>query len=152
MWFHESRLVLQVCIHEVFVHLPYVDLDDKSSEVPCITIFVNLRLSCLKLIYGPQQHDLMFGSSYLNHLDMSSELGSWYEHPLQSICILQHSPIKSYNILVFASPTGYMLTSSGFPLLNWGIFFYNSSKMVSNFPDILNFNRLFLKLNRFICN
>ena len=37
-----------------------------------ITIFVNLRLSRLKLIYGPQQHDLMFGSSYLNHLDMSS--------------------------------------------------------------------------------
>ena len=34
----------------------------------------------------------MFGSSYLNHLDMSSCLGSWYEHPLQSICILQHSP------------------------------------------------------------
>jgi hypothetical protein len=26
---------------------------------------------------------------------------------------------------VFASPTGYTLTSSGFPLLNWGIFFYN---------------------------
>jgi hypothetical protein len=35
----------------------------------------------------------MFGSSCLNHLDMSSKLGSWYEHPLQSICILQHSPI-----------------------------------------------------------
>jgi hypothetical protein len=32
--------------------------------------------SCLKLIYGPQQHGLMFGSSYLNHLDMSSQLGS----------------------------------------------------------------------------
>ena len=29
------------------------------------------------------------------------------------------SPVE---ILVFASPTGYMLTSSGFPLLNWGIF------------------------------
>jgi hypothetical protein len=28
--------------------------------------------SCLKLIYRPQQHGLMFGSSYLNHLDMSS--------------------------------------------------------------------------------
>ena len=28
--------------------------------------------SCLKLIYGPQQHGLLFGSSYLNHLDMSS--------------------------------------------------------------------------------
>ena len=26
-------------------------------------------------------------------------------------------------ILVFASPTGYMLTSSGFPLWNWGIFY-----------------------------
>ena len=33
-------------------------------------------LSCLKLIYGPQKHGLMFGSSYLNHLDMSSKLGS----------------------------------------------------------------------------
>ena len=27
---------------------------------------------CLKLIYGPQQYGLMFGSSYPNHLDMSS--------------------------------------------------------------------------------
>ena len=26
-------------------------------------------------------------------------------------------------IQVFASPTGYMLTSFGFPLLNWGIFY-----------------------------
>ena len=25
-------------------------------------------------------------------------------------------------ILVFASPTSYMLTASGFPLLNWGVF------------------------------
>ena len=24
--------------------------------------------------------------------------------------------------------------------------------MIGNFPDVLNFNRLFLKLNRFICN
>ena len=28
----------------------------------------------------------------------------------------------------------------------------NSSKMISKFPKVLNFNRLFLKLNRFICN
>ena len=28
-------------------------------------------LSCLKLIYGPQQHGIMFVLSYLNHLDMS---------------------------------------------------------------------------------
>ena len=28
--------------------------------------------SCLKLMYGPQQHGLMFGSSYLNHLDMNT--------------------------------------------------------------------------------
>jgi hypothetical protein len=49
--------------------------------------------SWLKLIYGPQQHGLMFGSSYLNHLGMSFWLVSWYEHPLQSICILQHTPI-----------------------------------------------------------
>ena len=47
-------------------------------------------------MYGPQQHGLMFGSSYLNHLDMSSQLGSWYEHPLQNTCILQHSPISMW--------------------------------------------------------
>jgi hypothetical protein len=29
--------------------------------------------------------------------------------------------IYSVEIQVFASPTGYMLTSSGFLLLNWGI-------------------------------
>ena len=54
-------------------------------------------------------------------------------------------------IVVFASPTGYMVTSSGFPLLNWGIF-YEFHKMIGNFPAVSNFNRLFLKLNRFICN
>ena len=29
---------------------------------------------------------------------------------------------------------------------------WNSSKMIGNFPAVLNFNQLFLKLNRFICN
>ena len=56
------------------------------------------------------------------------------------------------SILVYASPTGYMLTSSGFTLWNWGIlnkFLLNDRQV----PAILNyFNRLFLKLNRFICN
>ena len=50
-------------------------------------------------------------------------------------------------ILVLARPTGYMLTSSGFPLLNWGNLSYSidSSKMIGNFPAVLNFIRLFLK-------
>ena len=30
---------------------------------------------------------------------------------------------STVEILVFESPTGYMLTSSGFLLLNWGIFY-----------------------------
>ena len=54
-------------------------------------------------------------------------------------------------ILVFANPTGYMLTFSGFPLLNWRIF-YRFLKMMGNFPAVSNFNRLFLKLHRFIYN
>ena len=28
----------------------------------------------------------------------------------------------------------------------------DSSKMIRNFPEVLNFNQLFLKLNRFVCN
>jgi hypothetical protein len=46
-------------------------------------------------------------------------------------CHFLHSPQWSGRfldtidrVLVFASPTGYMLTSSSFPLLNWGIFLY----------------------------
>jgi hypothetical protein len=49
------------------------------AKVPCKPPRVALSLyslieifSCLKLIYGPQQHGQMFGSFYLNHLDMSS--------------------------------------------------------------------------------
>jgi hypothetical protein len=36
--------------------------------------FLNLRpISCLKVVYGPQQHGLMFGSCFLNHdIEMSS--------------------------------------------------------------------------------
>ena len=30
---------------------------------------------------------------------------------------------KPVQILMFSSPTGYLLTYSGFPLLNWGIFY-----------------------------
>ena len=44
-----------------------------------------------------------------------------------------------------------MFTSSGFPLLI-GVYSINSSKMIGNFFAILIFNRLFLKLNWFICN
>ena len=33
-----------------------------------------------------------------------------------------------------------------------GISSKNSYKMIGNFPAVVNFNRLFLKLNRFICN
>ena len=33
-----------------------------------------------------------------------------------------------------------------------GVYFINSSKMIGNFPAVSNFNRLFLKINRFICS
>ena len=53
--------------------------------------------------------------------------------------------VYSIEILVFASPTGYMLTSANFPFLNW-VYSVHSSKMIGNFPAVLNYNRLFLKL------
>ena len=45
-------------------------------------------------------------------------------------------------ILMVASPTGYMLTSSGFPLLKW-IYSIDSSKMTGDFPAVLNFTGYF---------
>jgi hypothetical protein len=42
-------------------------------------------------------------------------------------------------------------TSSSIALFVW-VCSINSSKTISNSPEVSNFNRLFLKLNRFICN
>ena len=39
-----------------------------------------------------------------------------------------------------------------FFFINLRYILINSSKMIGKFPEVLNFNRLFLKLNRFICN
>ena len=39
-----------------------------------------------------------------------------------------------------------------FSFIKIGIYSMISSRMIGNFPTILNFNWLFLKLNRFICN
>ena len=42
---------------------------------------------------------------------------------------------------MLAGPTGYMLTSFGFPLLDW-VMFMNSFRMIGNFLAVLNFNRV----------
>ena len=52
---------------------------------------------------------------------------------------------------VFPSPTSYLLMIFG-SLYEIGVYSINSSKMMGNFPEVLNFNWLFLKLNQFICN
>ena len=59
----------------------------------------------------------------------------------------------SVEILVLASPTGYMLTSFGF-LYQFEVYSIYSSKAIRKSPEVLmNLNRwLFLKLNRFISN
>jgi len=88
-----------ICVQS-FLSFDTYDLSNMDHYIHWFETF-----SCLKLIYGSEQHGLMFGSSNLNHLDMSSYLGSWYEHPLQSICILQHSPIFVWfiHVLIFVT-------------------------------------------------
>ena len=54
------------------------------------------------------------------------------------------------NILAFPSPTSHMLWSFGFSLLIWDIYSINACEMMCIFPQFLNLNRLFFKLNRFI--
>ena len=39
-----------------------------------------------------------------------------------------------------------------FSFFKIGVYSSNSSRMISNFPAVLNLNWIFLKLNRFICN
>ena len=58
--------------------------------------------------------------------------------------------IELVKILVILNPTSYMLTSSGFDAFE--VYSIDSSKTIGKFPEVLNFNRSFLELNRFICN
>ena len=54
-------------------------------------------------------------------------------------------------ILLFLSPIGYVLRYLGLFIYLFHIISIDSSNMIGNFPEVLNFNWLFLKLNRFIC-
>ena len=63
--------------------------------------------------------------------------------------------IESVKILVILNPTGWLHVD----IFRFWCFHsfevyssIDSSKMIGKFPDALNFNRLFLELNRFICN
>jgi hypothetical protein len=56
---------------------------------------------------------------------------------------------------LFPSSTSYMLTlfgSSGIRIDVIENYALDSSKTIDNFPEVSNFNWLFLKLDRFICN
>ena len=55
-------------------------------------------------------------------------------------------------ILMLPSQPVYMLMIFWFFFSELGSHSVNSSKVIGNFPEVLNFNRLFLKLNRLICN
>jgi hypothetical protein len=51
-------------------------------------------------------------------------------------------------ILVFPSPSSYMLTAFNLSLLNW-VYSLDYSKAIRTFLEVLNFNWLFLNLNLF---
>ena len=73
-------------------------------------------------------------------------------HP-EFICISRPVPreIFGQNRCFQVRPV-YMLTSS-FGFLDWiEVDSIDSSRMLGNSPEILNFNRFFLKLHRFICD
>ena len=55
-------------------------------------------------------------------------------------------------ILVFASPTILHVHILQFSFIKLGYILWKSSKRIGNLLAVLNFNRLFLKLNQFICN
>ena len=58
--------------------------------------------------------------------------------------IYEHTPVKT---LLFPSPTGSLLWS-----LFLELYSIDSSQIIRNLPEVLTFNRLFHKLNWFICN
>ena len=61
---------------------------------------------------------------------------------------------ESVKILMILNPTGYMLDIIiRFCFHSFEVYScIDSSKMIGNSPEVSNFNGLFLKLNRFICN
>ena len=71
-------------------------------------------------------------------------------HPSSAREVFGH--IELVKILVILNPTGYMLTTSCFFVYSFEVYSIDSSKMIGNSLEVSNFNRLFLKLNRFIRN
>ena len=51
------------------------------------------------------------------------------------------------NILAILNTSGYMLTSSNFAFIHLRYILIDASNMIDKFPEVLNFNRLFLELS-----
>ena len=62
--------------------------------------------------------------------------------------IFGHSQLRSWSLRV--QPVTFWHPSVF--LYEIGVYSIDSSQIIGDFPAVLNFNRLFLKLNRFICN
>ena len=58
----------------------------------------------------------------------------------------------SVEIRVFSKSNHVHADIFRFFLMILEVYALNSIKLMGNFPEVLNFNRSFLKLNRFICN
>ena len=61
------------------------------------------------------------------------------------VCIVGQDPSDSKSIRLHVDILRFGFHSSE-------IYSIDSSKMIDNPPEVSNFNRLYLKLNRFICN
>ena len=68
---------------------------------------------------GPEGHCQSGRQSELSILYCTSAFSTYFPYGTSDRGDFWTLPVE---ILVFASPTSYMLTSSGFLLLNWGIF------------------------------
>ena len=67
-----------------------------------------------------------------------------------------HGILNAHNRLFYSSCLQVQLVRCWYPpvfLSQIGIVYsINSSKTIGNFPAVVNFNRLFLELDRFVCN
>ena len=131
---HERGVSFLSCIRSYKVKKDWTSTRIGVAKRMLITILAQAASHCMGKPYRPIK------------LPTNSHPGTTLNFQLQAVS-REDCWSKSY---CFQVPTGYMLFRISF--INLRYIPWINSWMIGNFPDVLNFDRLLLKLNRFICN
>ena len=127
-----------------------------------IWLNINLLIPCTTV-----WHDLVYGAARCNLRPLHTRDWEPVTIALQALSLVEK--VEPVQVRYFTPAIGEILGITGWDpsvcksnrlhvdilrcsFTRFGVYSINSFKLIGNFPAVLSFNRLFLKLNRFICS